>query len=78
MFVAHGANHLSWSGTDGDYTDSAMWYNGIVAETKDDCVELSCTAAGAATAYIREGMCITNGCFSVGERGSGMLLCGDL
>ena len=57
----------SWSGTAGDYTDPAMWYEGIVADAAGDCANLSRTDAGEATAYIREGMAITNGWINCGR-----------
>ena len=69
-FAANAANasrYPSWSGTAGDYTDPAMWYEGIVADVAGDCANLARTAAGEATAYIREGMVITNGWINCGR-----------
>ena len=65
--AANASRYPSWSGTAGDYTDPAMWYNGIVADVAGDCANLSRTAAGEATAYIREGMTITNGWINCGR-----------
>lgn len=61
------SRYPSWSGTEGDYTDPAMWYEGIVADAAGDCANLSRTAAGEAIAYIRDGMSITNGWINCGR-----------
>ncbi len=66
-WAATASRYPSWSGTAGDYTDPAMWYNGIVANVSGDCANLARTAAGEATAYIREGMVITNGWINCGR-----------
>ena len=66
-WAANASRYPSWSGTAGDYTDPAMWYNGIAADVAGDCANLSRTAAGEATAYIREGMTITNGWINCGR-----------
>ena len=66
-WAATASRYPSWSGTAGDYTDPAMWYNGIVANVSGDCANLARTAEGEATAYIREGMVITNGWINCGR-----------
>ena len=65
--AATASRYPSWSGTEGDYTNSVMWYKGTVANAAGDCANLSRTAAGEATAYIREGMVITNGWINCGR-----------
>ena len=66
-FAAHGTTNIRWCGTAGDYTDSAMWDGGVVPGKKDDCADLSRTAAGEGTAYIREGMNISHGWINCGR-----------
>ena len=54
------ATHITWAGATGDYTDPSMWVGGV-APGPGVCADLSRVSDENATAYIRDGMSITNG-----------------
>ena len=54
------ATHITWAGATGDYTDPSMWVGGVVPGP-GVCADLSRVSDENATAYIRDGMSITNG-----------------